>query len=111
VFDSFGDGILSPGGYVLKDAASRRIVDNNGNGSAFTTLSQVTNTNGTPWSFCVPIGTDALVPASCDQVFTLNSTVTIQVQENPAVTAQLTASPATSGYRSASSAPTGFRRN
>ncbi len=112
VFDSFGDGILSPGGFTLRDASNQRIVDNNGNGSAFTTLSQVTNTNGTPWSFCVPLGTDALVPASCDQVFTLNSTVTIQVQENPAVTAQLTANPATSGYQICIFDPNGgFRRN
>ncbi len=112
VFDSFGDGILSPGGYDLRDASNQRIVDNNGNGSTFTTLSQVTNGNSSPWSFCVPLGTDALVAGSCDQVFTLNSTVTIQVQENPAVTAQLAASPDSSGYQICIFDPNGgFRRN
>ncbi len=113
VFDSFGDGILTPGGYVLKDAANRRIVDNLGNGSTFTTLSQVTNGNLTPWSFCVPLGTDALVPSSCDQVFTLNSTVTIQVQENPAVTGLVDSSPPLiTGYQICIFDPNGgFRRN
>ena len=113
VFDSFGDGILSPGGYVLRDASNQRIVDNSGNGSTFTNLSQVTNGNLTPWSFCVPLGTDALVPSSCDQVFTLNSTVTIQVQENPAVTGLVDSSPPlTTGYQICIFDPNGgFRRN
>ena len=97
VYDSFGDGI-NPGGYVLRDAASNRIIDNFGNGPNFTTLSEVRDVTNTPVSFCVPIGADAMMVGSCDQIgLTINSV--IQCQINAAVTAQYSITNATSGYQ------------
>ncbi len=97
VFDSFGDGI-NPGGYTLYDASNNRIIDNAGNGAGFTTLSQVRDVSNNPVSFCVPISTDALVNANCDQLGLATSSV-VQAQINPAVTAQYGMSNATSGYQ------------
>lgn len=79
VFDSFGDGI-SPGGFVLRDASGKRIIDNTGNGNAFASSSQ------SPLGFCVPLGNDALQATSCD-VLTATSTTALQASPNAAVTA------------------------
>ncbi len=79
VFDSFGDGI-NPGGFVLRDAAGKRIIDNTGNGSAFTSSSM------SPLGFCVPLGNDALQATSCD-VLTATSATVLQAAPNAAVTA------------------------
>lgn len=79
VFDSFGDGIV-PGGYVLRDAGSKRIIDNANNGSTFSVVSQ------SFLGFCLPLGTDALLASSCDlENATITNTV-LRAQLNPAVT-------------------------
>ncbi len=97
VYDSFGDGI-NPGGYVLRDAANNRIIDNSNNGPNFSSLSEVLDVSNTPVSFCVPLGTDALVPSSCDQTgLTINSVIQAQINAN--VTAQYGITNATSGYQ------------
>src|SRR6185436_450649 len=62
VFDTFGDGI-NPGGYLLKDASNRVIIDNANNGQYFTTLSEVRDAGNVPQSFCVPLGNDGLTAA------------------------------------------------
>ncbi|MFN8351046.1 MAG: kelch repeat-containing protein [Flavobacteriales bacterium] len=86
VFDSAGDGI-NPGGFVLRDANNERIIDDVNNGPNFTTLSKVTDASNNPVGFCVPIGTDAITPASCDLTgLTLNSVVSAVV--NAGVSAQ-----------------------
>ncbi len=88
VFDSNGDGIVG-GGFVLLDGNNNRILDNAGNGGAFTSVSQAAV------SFCVPMGTDAMTNSSCDQLaLTLSSVV--QAQVNPAVATGMTS---TSGYQ------------
>jgi hypothetical protein len=91
VFDSAGDGI-NPGGYVLRDAANNRIIDNVGNGNAFTTLSKAGS------SFCVPISTVALEAGSCDQENLITSSV-ITIVPDAAVTAQYNVTNTTSGYQ------------
>ncbi len=97
VYDSFGDGI-NPGGYVLTDVSGNRIIDNSNNGPNFSTLSEVLDATSTPVSFCLPTGTDALVPASCDQTgLTINSVIQSQINAN--VTAQYGITNATSGYQ------------
>ncbi len=97
VYDSFGDGI-SPGGFVLRDAATNRIIDNFGNGPNFGSLSKVTDVSNNVVSFCVPLGTDAMMAASCDQTgLTINSVLRAAV--NPAVTAQYGVNNANSGYQ------------
>ncbi|MFZ1687114.1 MAG: T9SS type A sorting domain-containing protein, partial [Flavobacteriales bacterium] len=58
VYDSFGDG-MTTGGYVLRTGSNQRIIDN-ANDGAFTFTSTVAA------GFCVPLGTDALQPTSCD---------------------------------------------
>ncbi len=91
VFDSNGDGI-NPGGFVLTDANGKRIIDNAGNGAAFTALSKVAV------SFCVPLGGSALQANSCD-LETANLTTLLQAMPEPAVTATYSASNSTSGYQ------------
>ncbi|MBK8500689.1 MAG: hypothetical protein IPL52_18160 [Flavobacteriales bacterium] len=63
VTDDGGDGITG-GGYILRTTApGRRVIDNRNNfHSGFT--SQIAN-NG---SFCLPMGNDRLITASCDQL-------------------------------------------
>ena len=79
VFDSFGDGMALPGGFVLRDASSNRIIDNAGNGHGFSVISQ------SPLGFCVPLGTDRLMPTSCDVVNATTNTV-LRAELNPTVT-------------------------
>ncbi len=109
VYDSFGDGI-NPGGYVLRDAATNRIIDNSNNGPNFSSLSEVLDATSTPVSFCVPMGTDALVPTSCDQTgLTTNSVIQAQINAN--VSAQYGFTNTTSGYQFWVFAPnTGYSR-
>ncbi|MBK8948575.1 MAG: T9SS type A sorting domain-containing protein [Flavobacteriales bacterium] len=57
VNDAGGDGI-SGGGYVLRDANGRRIVDANG---SFVSTSSVAN------EFCLPLSAARLINASCDR--------------------------------------------
>lgn len=112
VFDSFGDGIAG-GGVNLYDASGRTIIRNQSGGGFFTTVSVITNTDGTPWSFCLPLGPDELVPSSCNISASLNQVITLQVQENPTVTAQLGVGNNTDdGYQICiADANGGFRRN
>jgi hypothetical protein len=93
VLDSFGDGMSSgaAGGYVLRTAAGDRIIDNAGDG-VFTALSQA------PDVFCVPLGTDRLTTATCDQE-TVSSIYTLRAVENAAVSAQYGVTNSTSGYQ------------
>ncbi len=81
VYDSFGDG-MSAGGYRLKDANGKRIIDNWGDG-VFGGTSAIAN-NGT---FCVPVGIDAMQAGSCDQLNLLPTSVVAAVP-NAAVSAQ-----------------------
>ncbi len=80
VFDSAGDGIASPGGYVLRDALNNRIIDNDGNGATFISSSV------SPLGFCVPLGSSALQAASCD-VNNATSTTVLRAIIEPAVSA------------------------
>ncbi len=81
VMDSFGDG-MTTGGYVLRDAASQRIIDN-ANDGAFGMVSQVANNGG----FCLPLGTDRLEPSRCD-LENVPTSDFIAAEVNPAVSAQ-----------------------
>ena len=78
VFDSAGDGIATPGGYVLRDAANKRIIDNDGNGSTFTSSSI------SPLGFCVPLGSGSLDAATCD-VLNATPTTVLHAVVDPAV--------------------------
>ncbi len=62
VTDDGGDGITN-GGYLLRLANGKRIIDNSNN---FTTgsTSQIANAQG----FCLPLGNDRLISASCDRL-------------------------------------------
>jgi 2',3'-cyclic-nucleotide 2'-phosphodiesterase (5'-nucleotidase family) len=94
VLDSFGDGLGSgvPGGWVLRDANDKRILDNT-NGGAFTgAVAQA------PESFCLPIGTDRLTAATCDQE-TVTNAFTLRAEENPIVTGQFGITNSLSGYQ------------
>ncbi|WKZ64870.1 MAG: proprotein convertase P-domain-containing protein [Flavobacteriales bacterium] len=68
VLDDGGDGIAG-GGYALRDADNKRIIDNRrdafGNGG-FTAgyTSQIANGEG----FCLPLGTDRMIFTSCDRL-------------------------------------------
>ena len=62
VSDLGGDGIAG-GGYVLRTSAGKRIIDNTGNFQSGS-LSAIGN-NG---SFCLPLGDDRLITASCDRL-------------------------------------------
>ena len=92
VLDQFGDGI-NPGGFVLRDEDGERIIDNANNGFAFTYGSQVSN-----WGFCIPMGTQALTTATCDQE-ALALTSVVQAQPNASVTAAYSTSNSTTGYQ------------
>ncbi|MBK7268573.1 MAG: T9SS type A sorting domain-containing protein [Flavobacteriales bacterium] len=81
VLDSGGNG-MGTGGYVLGVQNGGRIIDNAGDG-VFTSVSQIAGVNG----FCLPIGTDQVVPWRCDVETWLPSDF-IQVQPNPLVSAQ-----------------------
>ncbi len=91
VLDSFGDG-MSAGGWVLRDASNRRILDNAGDANWTGSSVQA------PDVFCLPMGTDGLTAATCDQE-TATGSFTLQTEENPAVTAQFGVSNSTSGYQ------------
>jgi hypothetical protein len=95
VFDSAGDGMASGpiGGYVLRDASGKRMIDNNGDG-VFTSTSTIAGNLG----FCVPVGNDALVPTSCDKNNWMPADV-IQAVANAAVTGQFGLTNTTSGYQ------------
>ena len=95
VFDSAGDGMANGtiGGYVLRLPNGTRIIDNSGDG-IFTFTSQISNNLG----FCVPVGTNSVIPAHCDKANWLPNEV-IQAQVNAAVTAQFGVTNSTSGYQ------------
>ncbi len=83
VYDSAGDGISAPGGFVLQTATGKRIIDNTGNGAYFV------STSSSPLGFCMPLGTDALKPSSCDVMSATTNTV-LQAELNPTVTSLYT---------------------
>lgn len=62
VLDSAGDG-MTTGGYVLKDASGKRIIDNANDGT-FTSLSEIAD-NG---AFYLPLSSDRLIMSQCDKV-------------------------------------------
>ncbi|MBL7938885.1 MAG: T9SS type A sorting domain-containing protein [Flavobacteriales bacterium] len=109
VLDSGGDGFVSGGfvgGYQLREQGvnGRRIIDNmpkDGNSNAvgnFSTgsSSAISNTydNG---AFCVPIGNDQPIFASCDKLDWVNNQF-IVATENSAVTFEFNNTNTTSGY-------------
>ncbi|MBL7938484.1 MAG: T9SS type A sorting domain-containing protein [Flavobacteriales bacterium] len=67
VLDSAGDG-MTTGGYVLKDQAGNRIIDNTNDG-VFGAESSVSG-NGT---FCLPMSTDRPILSVCDKLDWVNS--------------------------------------
>jgi len=81
VLDSAGDG-MTTGGYVLKDAAGRRIIDNKDDG-VFSSVSNIAG-NG---SFYLPMGEGRPIFTSCDKVDWV-STQYIVATELAAVSAQ-----------------------
>ena len=81
------------GGYELRLPDGTRIIDNAGDG-IFTFTSQISNNLG----FCVPVGTNSVIPAHCDKANWLPNEV-IQAQVNAAVTAQFGVTNSTSGYQ------------
>ncbi|MEO8067510.1 MAG: T9SS type A sorting domain-containing protein [Flavobacteriales bacterium] len=93
-FDSFNDGMCclnGTGGYVLKTATGKRIVDNMDDGT-FTGESSLAN------GFCLPIGATQLTVATCDKVdFLINDVVVSGI--DPAVSAEYGVTDATSGYQ------------
>jgi hypothetical protein len=95
VFDSSGDGMANGtiGGYVLRLPNGTRIIDNSNDG-IFTFTSQIANNQG----FCVPLGTNTVIPAHCDRTNWLPNEV-IQATVNPAVTAQFGVTNSISGYQ------------
>jgi len=94
VYDSFGDGLGNGpvGGWVLRDANNERILDNAGDGLFNGPSVQA------PDAFCLPIGTDRLTAATCDQE-AVSSSFTLQVEENPIVTGQYGITNSLSGYQ------------
>jgi 2',3'-cyclic-nucleotide 2'-phosphodiesterase / 3'-nucleotidase / 5'-nucleotidase len=94
IYDSFGDGLASGpiGGWVLRDANNERILDN-ANDGVFSGASVQA-----PEAFCLPIGTDRLTAATCDQE-TVTSAFTLQVVENTIVTGQFGITNSVSGYQ------------
>ncbi len=63
VLDAGGNGITN-GGYVLKNAQGKRIIDANG---TFGTLSQINTGSNPNRFFCVPIGALNMLSNSCDK--------------------------------------------
>ncbi|MBP6390877.1 MAG: PQQ-binding-like beta-propeller repeat protein [Flavobacteriales bacterium] len=93
VLDSFGDG-MTTGGYVLRDAQGKRIIDNASDG-AFTYTSQIASAQG----FCLPLGLDRIRDSRCDLETMLPTDWTGAV-ENPAVSAQFgTGNQSDDGYQ------------
>ncbi|MBK8949243.1 MAG: lamin tail domain-containing protein [Flavobacteriales bacterium] len=80
MFDSFGDGIDPPGGYILADDLGQRVLDSDG---SYTTTGTANN------PFCVPLGTDRPIFQLCDKEDWLPTGV-IVATENPAVSAEWT---------------------
>lgn len=62
VLDSAGDG-MTTGGYVLKDASGRRIIDNTNDG-AFAAVSEIAEKG----AFYLPLSSDRLIMSQCDKV-------------------------------------------
>lgn len=81
LMDSAGDGFIS-GGYVLRDGAGERIIDNAYGGSFGSESSIAGNA-----SFCLPMGTDKLVYTSCDKLDWLPAHFVVAAP-NAAVSAQ-----------------------
>ena len=77
-FDSFGDGIDAPGGYVLKDANGKRILISDGTYSSIGSAAS---------PFCVPIGAVQLTQINCDREDFL-ITENVECSEDPTVSAQ-----------------------
>ncbi|MCB9184414.1 MAG: T9SS type A sorting domain-containing protein [Flavobacteriales bacterium] len=98
VLDSGGDG-LTTGGYVLREQGGnmRRIIDNSGNFNTGS-VSAIANDLG----FCLPIGDDRLIFASCDKLDWRTSPCNaeyIVANDNPTVTAEYGVSNSASGYQ------------
>lgn len=62
VLDSAGDG-MATGGYMLRDEAGNRIIDNKNDGG-FGGVSSI-SANG---AFCLPMSADGPIPSSCDKL-------------------------------------------
>ncbi|MCB0787620.1 MAG: T9SS type A sorting domain-containing protein, partial [Flavobacteriales bacterium] len=82
------------GGYVLRDANGRRIIDNHGNGDGFTNSSAMMPGFG----FDLPMGSVELRPEWCDRE-DLPSNAIIRCQTDPNVTAEFGVNDANSGYQ------------
>jgi hypothetical protein len=80
VTDAGGNG-MAGGGYVLRNDAGERVIDNAGNGAGFTTTSQVA------LPFCSPIGTDRVIVSQCDNELWIPNQFLI-ASANAAVSAQ-----------------------
>jgi hypothetical protein len=81
VTDAGNDGIVD-GGYLLRTALGQRIIDSRNNGD-FGDFAAIANGEG----FCLPLGTDELIYASCDK-FWWKAGEFVVANENTAVSAQ-----------------------
>jgi hypothetical protein len=92
VTDAGANGI-SGGGWVLRNPAGERVIDNAGNGDGFSSTAQVSE------PFCATTGTDRLLASSCDKEnFVANQFLIASA--NPAVSAQFGAGDQTDdGYQ------------
>jgi hypothetical protein len=90
VLDSFGDGLLSPGGYVLRMQDGRRIIDNS-MGCSFTTESTVA------LGFSLPLGSDQVNSVYRDRI-DLQPSGFIRAAVNTQVSAQHGVTNSTTGY-------------
>ncbi len=77
VNDSGNDGINN-GGYVLRDAQSRRIID--ASLGSFTSVSQINTGNNPNRTFCVPIGNIGILGNACDKTRARTSPITCNTQ-------------------------------
>lgn len=80
VSDAGGNGITN-GGFVLADNTGKRVIDNAGNGSNFTSTSQA------PQPFCSPVGSDRVIDMQQDHEAWFPTQV-IYASENPTVSAE-----------------------
>ncbi|MBL8000498.1 MAG: T9SS type A sorting domain-containing protein [Flavobacteriales bacterium] len=90
VTDAGGDGIATPGGFVLRMADGRKLIDNAGNG-VFTSTSMFTD------GFKLPLGALQVEGSNCDRTDFLPNEV-IRVTPSSAVSAQFGVTNSTSGY-------------
>ncbi|MBK8340480.1 MAG: T9SS type A sorting domain-containing protein [Flavobacteriales bacterium] len=82
IMNDAGNNGFAGGGWVLTDNSGNRVIDNGGNGGAFTNTC-----TSTPESFCNPVGTDKLIASDCAREF-YGANDNVFASANPAVSAE-----------------------